>query len=148
MIQMLTEEPSLWLDPDVCRLLFENFKNKLDFNEPIPPFSERFPGKLESILNSVSQTFEGEYLNGTVLLASSAYFNQFIRGHVFKNGNKRMALLFTHYFLYCHKIDFSLNATEMLSFALEIAKAGESGISAEETKIFCIKIISNFTKEG
>lgn len=146
MIQKLQEVPSMWLDPDVCFHLFETFRSKLDFNEPIPPFNERFPGRLEGILSSVSQTYGGNYLNDSVLLASSAYFNQFIRGHAFKNGNKRMGLLFTHYFLYSHGIDFTLNASEMLNFALVIAKAGETGISSDGTKEFCVKIVSNFTK--
>lgn len=115
--------------------------------EPIPPFNTRFPGKLEGILLSVQQTFDQRYLNPTVLDAAASYFNQLIRGHPFENGNKRMAVLFTHFFLFVHGIDFVLYFNEMYHFALLVAKAGELEISSEETKRWCKEIIKEFTKE-
>lgn len=122
------------------------FKDLLVRDEPIPPFNERFQGKLESILESVNQTFESKYLNPTILDAAASYFNQFIRGHSFKNGNKRLAVLYTHWFLLKHNITFTLTTAEMRVFAVFIAQASERNISAEQTKIFCKEIISKYTK--
>ncbi len=63
MIQALKKTPRYWLTLEDCALIFSSFKNNLDYLEPIPGFQTRFPGKLEGILESVSQTFNGEYLN-------------------------------------------------------------------------------------
>lgn len=95
----------------------------------------------------MGQTFKREYLNSTVLDASAAYFNQLVRGHPFQNGNKRIAVLFTHYFLLLHDIDFTLTSREIYNFAVAVAIAAERGISAEGTKKWCKIIISKFTKE-
>ena len=146
MTKKLYSTPVFWLNLDVCSRLFEDFRETLKFDEPIPDFSTRFPGKLEGILNSVKQTFGGEHLNPTILDASAAYFNQFVRGHAFINGNKRMAVLFTHFFLLVHDIDFSLKPSEMYTLAIIIARAGEDNIDAQETKQLCKKIIEKFTE--
>ena len=113
--------------------------------EPIPPFETRFPGKLESILESVRQTFGGQLLNPTLEEAAAAYFNTLIRGHPFRNGNKRMAVLFTHYFLLAHSVDFTLTYNELFFFAITVAKAGEQRISNDKTKEWCQKIIERFS---
>lgn len=115
--------------------------------EPIPPYDTRFPGKLEGILDSVRQTFDGKLLNTTILEAAAAYFNQLIRGHPFKNGNKRMAVLFTHYFLLAHSVDFTLSYNELFYFAVTVAKAGELGINSEKTRDWCKTIIERFCEE-
>ncbi|KKP59318.1 MAG: Death-on-curing family protein [Candidatus Gottesmanbacteria bacterium GW2011_GWA1_34_13] len=115
--------------------------------EPIPPIENRFPGKLESILASVRQTFDGKSLNATVLDAASAYFNQIIRGHPFQNGNKRLAVMYTHIFLLWHGLDLSLYYNEMFYFALTVAKAGEEGINSEKTRNWCKTIIGQFAQE-
>lgn len=116
--------------------------------EPIPPFNTRYPDKLESILGSVKQTFGDEYLNPTVLDAASSYFNQFIRGHAFLNGNKRCGVLFTHVFILLNDVDFTLTSNEMYNFAIAIAKAGELGYSAEETKTLTMSIFRRYTKDS
>lgn len=131
----------------MCGRLFRIFREKLEFDEPIPPFETRFKGKLESILSSVCQTFNGQFLNNTVLDAAAAYFNQIIRGHPFQNGNKRMAVLFTHVFLLLHGADFTLRFNELYHVAIFIARTGEKGINNETTKQWCKEIISEFTEE-
>lgn len=146
MIKKLLETPKNWLTPEECERIFEVFRKRLELGEPIPPFNTRFQGKLEGILFSVSQTFGGSPLNGTILDASAAYFNQIIRGHPFKNGNKRMAVLFTHVFLLNHGIDYELSYAEMFNFAIAVARAGESGITSEKTRDWCRVVIAKFTK--
>lgn len=147
MTKKLYETPKNWLTPDVCARLFKIFREKLEFDEPIPPFEIRFEGRLESILSSVRQSFNDRFLNKTVLDAAAAYFNQLIRGHPFQNGNKRMAVLFTHIFLLLHGIDFTLRFNEMYNFAIFIARASENGIDSETTKQWCKEVIEEFTEE-
>lgn len=143
----LTKTPKNWLTLDGCSHIFKNFKKELEsLGEPIPPFETRFPGRFESILNSIRQTYAGELLNPTLLDASAAYFNQIIRGHPFQNGNKRLAVLYTHYFLLSHEIDYTLSFNEMFYFAVTVAKAGEQRISAEKTREWCKTIIFRFTE--
>jgi death-on-curing family protein len=119
----------------------------LEEDEPLPPFNERFPGKLEGIVNSVNQTYDGIYLNNTVLDAAASYFNQFIRGHSFQNGNKRLALLYTHWFLLRNGVEFTLNSKELYNFAVAVAKAGELQITPETTREWCKSVIKEFTKD-
>ena len=125
--------------------IFEGFKHRIEFDEPIPPFGTRFPGKFEGILESVRQTYSGKHLNPTVLEAAASYFNQIVRGHPFENGNKRIAILLTHVFLFGHGIDFTLSWKGMYNFAVFLASATD--LSAEETKRICIQIIKEFTRE-
>lgn len=115
-------------------------------DEPIPEFETRFPGKLEGILESVRQSFAGKFLNPTILNSAAAYFNQIIRGHPFRNGNKRMGVLFTHYFLLSHGIDLTLHYNELFNFAVLLARAGEQGISQDMTKQWSLKVLIAFTE--
>lgn len=147
MTRNLLKKPRYWLTLEDCERLFLNFKDLLSKKEPIPPFNERFEGRLEGIIGSVSQTFEGKHLNSNVLEAAASYFNQFVRGHAFENGNKRCAVLFTHFFLLMNGVNFILTSREMYVFAVIIARAGEENIKPEETKIFCKKITKEFTKD-
>lgn len=147
MTKNLLKKPRYWLTLEDCERLFQDFKNLLAQEEPIPPFNERFEGKLEGIIGSVSQTFEKKPLNSTVLEAAASYFNQFVRGHAFENGNKRCAVLFTHYFLLMNGVNFILTSKEMYTFAVVIARAGEKDIKPEETKQWCKEIITKFTRD-
>lgn len=146
MTKILLKKPRYWLTLEDCETLFQDFKDLLSQEEPLPPFNERFEGKLEGIIGSVSQTFGGKHLNNSVLEAAAAYFNQLVRGHAFENGNKRCAVLFTHFFLLMNDIDYTLTAREMYAFAVAIAKAGEKGYKPGATKKVCIKIFEEFTK--
>jgi death-on-curing family protein len=147
MTKNLLKTPRYWLNLVDCENLFQNFKSLLAQEEPIPPFNQRFEGKLEGILGSVCQTFNGMSLNKTVLDAAAAYFNQFVRGHAFENGNKRCAVLYTHWFLLANGVEFTLTAKEMYAFAVAVAKAGEKNINAETTKQWCKEIINKFTND-
>src|SRR3990167_7515755 len=147
MTKNLYKTPKNWLSLDVCEKLLEGFRNQLEKREPIPPFNTRYKGKLEGILGSVNQTYMGEYLNSNVLEAAASYFNQFIRGHSFENGNKRLGVLYTHVFLLMNGVDFTLTSEEMYNFAVTIAEAGEKGHKPEETKKICISIIEKYTTD-
>jgi death-on-curing family protein len=145
MTPKLVKIPKHWLNPVICGRIFEIFRKRIEYGEPIPPFDTRYPGKLEAIIESVRQTYGGKYLNLSVLEAASAYLNQLVRGHAFSNGNKRMAVLFTHFFLLRHGLDLSLTAADLYNFTVYLARAGERGISPEDTKDWCRRIIGDFS---
>lgn len=146
MIQLKRESPRLWLTVRICAHSFKQFKEEIDFDQPIPPFSTRSPGVLEGILESVKQTFNKEYLNPTIIDASAAYFNQLVRGHPFVNGNKRLAVLFTHVFLLLNGYNLRLNFKSMYNLALLVAQLSEKGVSYEKTKNGCRKIFNKFLR--
>jgi death-on-curing family protein len=149
MINRLRRKPRKWLTLEDCENLYKAFDNasKSRGLEPLPPFSTRYHDVLESILGSVEQTWDKKYLNPTILDAASAYFNKFVRGQCFPNGNKRTGILFTHYFLIIHGIDFTFSSKELFNFAAIIATAAEDRTRPEETLKWCRKIIREFTKE-
>lgn len=142
----MSKTPKNWLTLEDCERLLLDFKTILSREEPIPPFENRYPHKLEGILGSVNQTFDGKYLNRTVLAAAASYFNQFVRGHAFENGNKRCAVLFTHWFLLINDVEPTLTPDEMYNFAILIARAGEDNVKPETTKNWCKKILNEFSK--
>jgi death on curing protein len=147
MIKKLEATPKNWLNLKLCQKIFEIFRAKWEFDEPIPPFNTRYPGKLESLVNSVKQTYAGQYLNATVLDAAAAYLNQFIRGHAFVNGNKRMGILLTHSFLLMNGVDLTIMPEDLYYFAVVLARSGEGKTEALETKRWCREVLEQFTKE-
>jgi death-on-curing protein len=148
MIKAALKTPKYWLSPKDCASMYAAFRKILEFGEPIPLFEERFPGRLEGILGSVAATWDKKYLNATVLDGAAAYFNQIVRGHPFGNGNKRMAVLFTHYFLLMNGLDFTLSPQEMYNFAVQVALTGRKRRGEDGTKEWCKQVIGDFVVEG
>jgi len=138
------KKPNIWLTVKICEATFKQFKSSLDFDEPIPPFEERFPNKLEGILESTKQTFDKKLLNPSVVDACTAYFNNIVRGHPFRNGNKRLAVLFTHVFILLNDYDIKLSYKAMYNLALLVANYSEKGLSAENTKLGCRRIFEKY----
>lgn len=138
--------PRLWLTAELSEDILNRFSQNIQFDQPFDPFKKRDSGKLESILNSVKQTFDCQHLNPTLLDAAAAYFNQLIRGHAFENGNKRIAILFTHVFLLLHGIEFTLDYMSIYKFALLLA-IFSGRFNSNKTKEICKKIINDFTRE-
>lgn len=63
------------------------------------------------------------------------------------NGNKRTGVLFTHFFLLMHGIDYTLTYRELFNFTAFISRASERGIKEEQTLEWSKKVIERFTKE-
>lgn len=64
------------------------------FSEDIPPFSSRYPKRLESILAQIQSEYYEDTLEKAVML-----FYLLIKSHPFFNGNKRTAILGLYEFL-------------------------------------------------
>ena len=61
------------------------------------------------------------------------------------NGNKRMGVLFTHYFLIENGVEFTLTPDELFVFAAFVSKSGEQGFDMKSTQKLCERIICEFT---
>jgi death-on-curing family protein len=144
MTKRLQKTPRIWLNLSTCERIFGIFREKWEYDEPMPDFDTRFPGRLESIVESVRQTFGRKYLNPTVLDAAAAYFGQLVRGHAFENGNKRMGVLFTHIFLLANGVDLTLTAEDLYNLAVMLARVGEKRKGEEEIKEWCKGIFRQY----
>ncbi len=64
----------------------------MDWDEPIPDFSSRFPNILESCLAVPFQSFSGRSSYRGLIEKASTLFYLLIKNHPFQNGNKRVAV--------------------------------------------------------
>lgn len=121
---------------EVEYLSFQLARETLSFNEPIPPFSTRFPNILESCLATPFQTFGGKSLYTSFLAKASILFYLLIKNHPFQNGNKRIAM--TTLFLFLHKNEkwIATDPQELYNFAVWVAasppKLKEETVKAAE----------------
>lgn len=145
-MENLSKQPRFWLTPKIFEGIFNKAKPLIQYDEPIPPFDTRFPGKLEGILASVRQTYDGKYLNPTVLDAAAAYFYQLTTGHAFLNGNKRLAVLFTHLFLLEHNVELTISHWGLYNFAIIVAQASKD-LKPQKIKEVCKKVIKEYTQD-
>ena len=86
---------------DVEELSFMLAKEHFSFDEPIPDFSTRYPGILESCLATPFVKFGRKFLYRTLTAKASMLFYLMIKNHPFQNGNKRIAM--TTLFVFLHK---------------------------------------------
>jgi len=77
---------------DVEQIAFALAQELLAFDAPIPDYSTRFPGILESCLSVPFQWFYGKSLYRGLVSKSSILFYLMIKNHPFQNGNKRIAI--------------------------------------------------------
>ena len=86
---------------------------------PLPEFSTRFEGKLESILGSIS--LKGFLLQKNILEIAVSYFVTLVKSQAFIDGNKRMAIIFTATFLNINGYRLIIPQTTLGRIALAIA---------------------------
>lgn len=96
-------------------------KKYMAWNEPIPDFSTRFPGKLESCLAAPFQTYGKKQLYRGLIPKAAALFYLMIKNHPFQNGNKRIAVTTLFYFLYKNNKWLRVDNVELYNFAKWIA---------------------------
>jgi len=77
---------------DVEFIAFQLARRQLSFDEPIPDFSTRFPGVLESCLSLPFQSFFGTVPYPRLAAKAAMLFYMMIKNHPFQNGNKRLAV--------------------------------------------------------
>lgn len=93
----------------------------LQWDEPIPDFSSRYPHVLESCIATPFQTYGKKDLYPELLDKAAALFYLMIKNHPFANGNKRIAIVTTLYFLLQQKKWLRVDQDEFYGFAKWIA---------------------------
>ncbi len=143
MIEKAQQIPTYWLSLETCEIIYNEFREFQVTLGPLPPFDSRYPEKLESILGSVKQHAFGVRVFPTIAEATAGYFYKVCTGHPFQNGNKRMAIIFSHIFLRLHDIDYNLSFDKMYTLATVVASASENGARPENVYQFTREIISD-----
>lgn len=111
----------------------------MDWNEPIPEFSTRFPNILESCINMPYQRYGEKDLYKGLTEKASILFYLMIKNHPFQNGNKRIAVTTLLLFLYINNRWIKADNTELYNFAVWIAQSPPG--AKEEVVIFITKFI-------
>ncbi len=98
----------------------------LAWGEPIPPFKTRYPEKLESCLQTISQSFGGKEFYPTLTDKAAALFYLLIKNHPFQNGNKRVAVTALLVFLELNGKWLTIDARRLYNFAVWVAESDPS----------------------
>ncbi|MFH1175435.1 MAG: RhuM family protein [bacterium] len=128
------------------RVIEELQKNLVEKKQAGNLFGQEYPGKFESIANSIYQTFGGKELYRSIEEKAAHILYLVIKDHPFADGNKRIASFLFIYFLDRNNYLFKesgerkINDNALVSLALLIA------ISDPKEKDVMIKIIMNLIK--
>jgi len=106
--------------------------------EPIPNFDTRYPGRLESCLETPRQVFGGQPLYPTLIDQAAILFYLLNKDHPFVNGNKRIALTALLVFLFLNGKWITALQDELYEFAIGVASsaAADKDHVVEKTKRF------------
>lgn len=116
-------------------------REHLAFNEPIPDFSTRFPGILESCLATPFMKIAGSYLYHGLAGKASILYYLMIKNHPFQNGNKRIAIMTLLVLLYKNEKWLDAEIQTMYMFTLWVAQ------SLPEVKEATVRGIEDFIKQ-
>lgn len=122
---------------DVEIVAYRLAKETMNFNEPIPDFSTRFPNVLESCLVTPFQTFGRKPLYAGLTGKAAILFYLMIKNHPFQNGNKRIAMTTLFTFLYLNNKWLRVDVEELYQFAMWIA---QSPSTAKEGTLYSIEL--------
>jgi death-on-curing family protein len=98
-------------------------KKHMAWNEPIPDFGTRFPGKLESCLAAPFQTYGRKQLYRGLVPKAAVLFYLLVKNHPFQNGNKRIAVTTLLYFFYKNGKWLKVSNIELYNFAKWVASS-------------------------
>ncbi|MFH0838531.1 MAG: type II toxin-antitoxin system death-on-curing family toxin [Patescibacteria group bacterium] len=112
--------------------------NWMAWDEPIPPFSTRFPAKLESCLAMPFQTVGRQDLYPGLTQKAAILFYLLVKNHPFQNGNKRIAVTSLFVFLHKNRKWLKVDNQELYNFAVWVAESPASvkDQTVEATQIF------------
>lgn len=108
---------------EVEYISFRLAKSKMDFEEPIPPFTTRFPNILESCLAVPFQKFYKKDIYKGLIGKGAILFYLMIKNHPFQNGNKRIALTTLLTFLYKNNKWLKMDNQELYNFTIWVASS-------------------------
>ena len=102
-------------------LCFNMTRQFMTFDQPIPDFSTRSLGILESCLETPLQQFGGKDLYPTLTDKASILFYLLIKNHPFLNGNKRTALTALLVVMYINGFWIETSSIKIYQLAKSIA---------------------------
>lgn len=108
---------------DIEFVAFTLAKEWMNWNEPIPDFSTRYPHKLESCILTPFQTFGKKQLYKGLINQAAILFYLLIKNHPFQNGNKRIAVTTLLVFLFNNKKWLKLSNQELYNFSVWVAQS-------------------------
>ena len=126
---------------EVEYVAFRLAQKTLTFDEPIPDFSTRFSGALESCLAAPFQIFSGKSLYPTLIAKAAILFYLMIKNHPFQNGNKRVAMMTLFVFLHNNNKWLVVDEKELYNFTVWVAQ------SPPTVKNETVKAIEAFLKK-
>lgn len=106
---------------EVEYIAFELARKLLAWDEPIPEFGTRYPGRLESCLAQPFQTFSRRLLYRGLIAKAAILFYLMNKNHPFENGNKRIAVTTLLYFLGKNGKWLKMTNEALYEFAKEVA---------------------------
>lgn len=123
---------------EVEYLAFRLAKKQMEWDEPIPDFGTRYPGKLESCLANAFQSYNKKDLYPSLPQKAAIIFYQMNKNHPFLNGNKRIAVATLFTFLFLNHKWLKTTNEDLYRIALWTAK------SPAETKNGVLVAIKDF----
>lgn len=108
---------------EVEKLAHQLAQKQMSWNEPIPDFGTRYPGRLESCLATVFQTFSHKDLYPKLTDKSAILFYLMVKNHPFMNGNKRIAVSSLLVFLALNKKWLAVSNEDIYEIAVTVAKS-------------------------
>lgn len=108
---------------EVKHIAFYVAQKHMEFDEPIPDFSTRNPGVLESCLATAFQTYERKELYPSLVDKAAVIFYLLIKNHPFVNGNKRVAVTSLFTFLFLNEKWISASNEELYQIAVWVAES-------------------------
>jgi len=108
---------------EVEYIAFRLARELMDYSEPIPDFTTRYPNALESCLAMPFQTFSKKPLYKGIIGKAAILFYLMVKNHPFQNGNKRIAMTTLFVFLYKNKKWLKVDPKELYNFSVWIAQS-------------------------
>jgi death-on-curing family protein len=120
-------------------------KKSMEWNEPIPDFSTRFPNVLESCLITPFSSFGGKSAYQGIIGKAAMLFYLMVKNHPFQNGNKRIAMTTLMYFLHKHEKWLKVDNQELYNFAKWVAESNPK--LKEQTVAAAVKFIKIYLSD-
>ncbi len=122
-----------------------NIIHNLKFNNESKIFALERDRGLESIINTIYQTFDGKHLYSTIEEKASNFLYLITKNHVFIDGNKRIAATLFIYFLNYYNILY-INEKQIIDNNTLVAVTLLIAESNPNEKEVLIDLVMNFLK--
>lgn len=136
-----------WIEvEDFENLCFRLAQDHLKFDQPIPAFTTRNPGILESCVKTPLMGFDGNDLYPKFIDKISILFYLMIKNHPFQNGNKRIAVAALFVVLYLNGLWLSTVPLGMRNLAKKVSASDrkDKGKVTKNISSFILKHIVKF----